>query len=389
MIKHIALNSNGITCYRDDGSILNISSACGPNPASIQEMIKNIQVNGFTHLIGLPTEGLAEIIKGLGFDVVGSSREPRIVTETGEVSVAPIADLITHANANNQPEPITALLNRIINIDRNHSRDDLVKFLERARMPVTNDGRIVAFKRVTKLNGTNYDVHSKSVVNEPLTRVYMDIGDVDPDRSNDCSYGLHVASRDYLTRFGGEVLLLILINPEDVIAVPEYDPRKVRVCAYDIVHEFSPEDTLNVLSYDELSDSVWSIIRQHIEGVKYTLTGSVKALSGKGCEVSSSSIEAGHEGTAVCDEYLTPVSKTDDAKKVDMKEVVKQVKDLKQGNTFTNLYNLWDVESSWTHKKSRFMDLMEFKRRQKKSWKTLGANENQEKELKKFEERIK
>ena len=62
---------------------------------------------------------------------------------------------------------------------------------------------------------------------------------VDPDRSTECSCGLHIARRDYLGSFSGDVCVLVYVRPEDIIAIPHDDPRKVRVCAYHIIAELS------------------------------------------------------------------------------------------------------------------------------------------------------
>lgn len=56
---------------------------------------------------------------------------------------------------------------------------------------------------------------------------------------------------------------------------------------------------------------------------------------------------------------------------------------------FEKLYELWKAETAWPHRKSRFQDLLVYKRKQKKSWKTLGASDEQARELDKFHKRIK
>lgn len=56
---------------------------------------------------------------------------------------------------------------------------------------------------------------------------------VDPDRSRECSYGLHVGNMEYVASFSGTVTLAVVIDPADVIAIPrDYNGTKMRVCAY-------------------------------------------------------------------------------------------------------------------------------------------------------------
>jgi len=56
----------------------------------------------------------------------------------------------------------------------------------------------------------------------------------DPDINVDCSYGLHVGSHRYVSTFGRGMgaILAVLINPADVVALPQYDHSKIRVCRY-------------------------------------------------------------------------------------------------------------------------------------------------------------
>jgi hypothetical protein len=56
--------------------------------------------------------------------------------------------------------------------------------------------------------------------------------DADPKVS--CSNGLHVGATDYVQRFANSnsVVLVCLVNPMNVMAVPEYDTSKMRVCEY-------------------------------------------------------------------------------------------------------------------------------------------------------------
>lgn len=58
--------------------------------------------------------------------------------------------------------------------------------------------------------------------------------DCDPVQENTCSRGLHLCDREYLkTNSFGNVTLLCLVNPMDVVAVPTQDSyKKFRTCRY-------------------------------------------------------------------------------------------------------------------------------------------------------------
>lgn len=65
--------------------------------------------------------------------------------------------------------------------------------------------------------------------------VTMPREECDPDINNACSYGLHVGHVSYVNHFGygnDIVNLACLVSPTDVVALPEYDHSKIRVCRY-------------------------------------------------------------------------------------------------------------------------------------------------------------
>jgi hypothetical protein len=74
---------------------------------------------------------------------------------------------------------------------------------------------------------------------------------VDDNYGMDCSNGLHVGALDYVVGYGhfkkgeplpegGNRLLLVKVNPKDVVSVPKYDGHtKMRVCEYTVVSEIN------------------------------------------------------------------------------------------------------------------------------------------------------
>lgn len=119
--------------------------------------------------------------------------------------------------------------------DRGHSAEDLMKFIEHGDLPIADDGCIVIYKRLKKKGNTFVDVHSGNIKQNVGSYVFMKPGLVDPNRRQDCSNGLHVASLGYLSSFSGNVTVMAKVRPEDVFAVPEYSHTKMRVCGYHIL----------------------------------------------------------------------------------------------------------------------------------------------------------
>lgn len=129
---------------------------------------------------------------------------------------------------------------------RQHSVEDLLKFMERADLPIADDGTILIYKVlcVKKKEDKEYgsktiyvDCHTGNVEQFVGAYVCMDVSLVDRNRNNECSNGLHVARRGYIREFSGDVCVLAKLAPEDVIAVPTYDANKMRVCGYHIIAE--------------------------------------------------------------------------------------------------------------------------------------------------------
>ncbi|ANT44324.1 RIIB lysis inhibitor [Pseudomonas phage vB_Pae575P-3] len=130
-----------------------------------------------------------------------------------------------------------------VSAKRSHSVQDLMRFIERGDLPIADDGCIVIYKLLLKGGPDGHkefsyrDIHSQKVPQGVSTLVCMNESLVDPDRRNECSNGLHVARRQYLGSFSGDVCVLAKVAPEDVIAVPSYDANKMRVRAYHILFE--------------------------------------------------------------------------------------------------------------------------------------------------------
>jgi len=126
------------------------------------------------------------------------------------------------------------------------SRKDLYAFLEANQVPITTDGYFLGYKRVlSDMTSGMPGVYTRTATGwtyDPNTRLRHVIGEecwmpreeVDPERGNTCSKGLHVAAFEYASSFYNDgILLEVKVNPRDVVAVPpDYDQQKMRTCGY-------------------------------------------------------------------------------------------------------------------------------------------------------------
>lgn len=125
------------------------------------------------------------------------------------------------------------------------SRKELYEWMEACDLPITEDGRFIAYKVV----GEDYlDKYSRSIDNSVGQVVEMDRGRVDDNRRNECSYGLHFCSRYYIEFFRseGDRLMVVAINPKDVVSIPEdYNRAKGRCSRYEVIDEIEEARSFN------------------------------------------------------------------------------------------------------------------------------------------------
>jgi hypothetical protein len=136
--------------------------------------------------------------------------------------------------------PIEPMVHFMDNLYQNPSKravDELYGFLEKGNLPITPDGHFLAYKKVRD----NYlDVHSGTMDNSVGQIVEMERFNVDDNKDNTCSTGLHFCSKDYLNNFGGERTVIVKINPRDVVSIPsDYNATKGRACRYEVIGELA------------------------------------------------------------------------------------------------------------------------------------------------------
>lgn len=146
---------------------------------------------------------------------------------------------IKHFSESENPVGFTKFMQRIAAVvnERKHTIEDLLYFMNKGDLPIADDGSIIAYKRLYRVNGNTFvDTHTRRVKQMVGSRVFMDHSMVDPVRKHECSNGLHIGRRDYMGNFSGDVIIICKINPEDVIAVPrDYSGSKMRCAGYNIV----------------------------------------------------------------------------------------------------------------------------------------------------------
>lgn len=157
-------------------------------------------------------------------------------------------------------EPMVQFMENLMKNPSKRSIDQLYGFLEKNKLPITEDGYFLAFKKVQ----SNYmDIHSGTIDNSIGQTPSMDRNLVDDNPDSHCSSGLHFCSESYLSSFGNssQPVMILKINPADVVSIPtDYNGAKGRCCAYEVVAEVSgdPASTFSSIvnqSYGKVTDS--------------------------------------------------------------------------------------------------------------------------------------
>ena len=136
-------------------------------------------------------------------------------------------------------KPMVAFMENLMLNPSKRAVTELYGFLEKNNLPITPDGSFLAYKRIRQ----DYkDVYTGTMDNSVGKVVEMERNRVDDDQNRTCSTGLHFCSRDYLNHFGGERIVIVKINPRDVVAVPaDYNDSKGRACRYEVIDEIDKE----------------------------------------------------------------------------------------------------------------------------------------------------
>lgn len=274
--------------------------------------------------------------------------------------------------------------------DRLHSVEDLMKFMETAELPIADDGSILFLKRLKfrgEENGKRVfvDCHSGNIRQWVGCKVQVREDLVDPDRRQDCSNGLHVASMSYIRSFGGNVTILGKVAPEDVFAVPEYNTNKMRVAAYHIIAELPEEERINVnngiyLSKTEVGKKLLNdaIVGNHSSPTTLIMVGGHYGTNLKYTNLSSGSVEqfrtVANKEALNMEESLNEAVAAEPVKATDLKPIVNKATTVKE--QIQELIKEFLNATTPEDKLAAADLLVELRGKARKPWAALGVSSN-------------
>lgn len=161
--------------------------------------------------------------------------------------------IIKFADAGADVSPLLAFWNNLKVNPSESAKTGLYDFLTVNHVPMTEDGKFLAYKRVDK---DYLDIRTHTFNNTVGSYVSEDRVLMDTDPNITCGKGLHVAAFNYADKqYGGaegEHLIEVLVDPADVVAVPpDYNQQKMRVCAYEVTRECEGTERVDLTVTEE------------------------------------------------------------------------------------------------------------------------------------------
>lgn len=148
-------------------------------------------------------------------------------------------------------KPMMKFMANLLSNPERTAIDELYLFLEACKLPITEDGCFIAYKIV---KNDYMDIYTGTMDNSVGKVLQMQRTEVDSNRNNTCSRGLHFCSKEYLNHYGSsnrnnDRCMLVKINPADVVSIPsDYNNAKGRAWKYEVVGEVTTDEWREILS---------------------------------------------------------------------------------------------------------------------------------------------
>jgi len=216
----------------------------------------------------LPTASEDELLGMVDVETaVASFSDGRVTVENGVVKFdgdevhGSISKRILEFMKNGLPfEPLVQFLHNVMENPSMQSQRELYDFLEHENLPITEDGYFLAYKAVR----SDFKDKYRGVFDNSVGQVCeMVRAKVDDNREAGCSQGLHAGALSYVASYGsvdsGDKIVIVKINPKDVISVPkDCDCQKLRTCRYEVVGLYEGELDRPMYSADYSNSPIYN-----------------------------------------------------------------------------------------------------------------------------------
>lgn len=233
-------NNRGLSVIINNNEVYQLSHT-NPQFEAALDSLKNYDLDGLRAACK-PIEVVrnTEVFRAGGISISGGE-----VIRNGQPIHSALADRILEFSREGYPyEPLVQFMDRLYRNPSKIAVDELFLFLDSSDTPapIMEDGRFLAYKKVR----SNYNDIYSNTVNYGLGKVVeMERNEVDDERDNTCSAGLHFCSISYLSSFGssdpGQTrIVIVAIDPADVVSIPsDYNNAKGRAARMEVVGELT------------------------------------------------------------------------------------------------------------------------------------------------------
>lgn len=274
-MKSFIVTSEGVALYLDGKSY----SADKSHPR-YNQIIDAVKTESWDEIPGLISIAIAVQAYATGTAVTVDA-DAGIVSYQGEPIRGYLVErILAMMNDGFNIKPMTSYLENLMHNPSKRSVDELHGFNEYGRMPITEDGYFIAYKRISGW----YDTYTGKVLNKPahlldnddlaklpytVNNVTVELVDgaltvsmprnkVDDVAERTCSYGLHFCSQEYLKSFSGDKIVVLKINPADVVSIPtDYNNTKGRCAKYQVIDVLSEEEFNKAMNVDVFQTPVY------------------------------------------------------------------------------------------------------------------------------------
>lgn len=239
--------NNGITIFTNDG----------PIEVSSHSLKYQLIINELNN--GADVATIEKIAKQSENTMVADFSSGRVEYKNGELtakgitipqSIVDRVRRIVESGITNI-KPWIYFLDKLIDNPSRASVESLYDWLEYQGLPLAQDGDVLGYKSV----GEDYyshtsgntpllqgSCHNGKILNSVGNTIEMARNQVDDNRDNGCSYGLHIGNYEYATNFGcsDSRLLVVKFNPSDAVSVPHCSShQKLRVAKYTVIKDIT------------------------------------------------------------------------------------------------------------------------------------------------------
>ncbi len=132
-------------------------------------------------------------------------------------------------------EPLCRFLDKLMSNPSKWSTEQLYNYLERYKLPITDEGNFLGYKAVTS---DFKDKYTKTIDNSVGANPKMPRNQCEENHTIGCASSFHLGNIDYVKSFGSgdDNVILVEVNPKDVVSCPiECEYQKLRVCEYKVI----------------------------------------------------------------------------------------------------------------------------------------------------------